>query len=313
MNGQHPRTTALPRLFGVLALLGLALSAVSCAVTGQMRPLLPILPSPTAVETVIESGATEVTFQELNEDPAAYRNQRILVSGSLAPIEPVECPQHNGHYTGPLIQWALVNDNLQMDARGFEPIIPLIRPGTTMTVEGIWRLYQGPLGCGKEPERGMAWYLETLRIVEPTAFFSSADPGVLLTQTPIEPGATLEVTPTPGGPTPPALETTPSLTITTTVTIGAPIPGTATVTGTPLATPTAPATAQGTAASSPTRQGTNPATPGGTQTGTPGTPTTTYTPEPPGSSTGTPNGYPGPPSPTPSPRPPPYPSPSPGP
>lgn len=307
MNRQHPRPSAFLRLLAAFAFLGLAVAAVSCAVTGQARPLLPLLPSPTAVETVIESGAIEVTFQELNADPAAYRNQRILVSGSLTPIEPMECPQHNGRYTGPPIQWALVNDNLQMDARGFEPVIPLVRPGATMTVEGIWRLYQGPLGCGKEPERATSWYLETLRIVEPSAFFSSTDPGVLITETPVEPGATLEVTPTPGGPTPPALETTPSVTITTTVTIGTSLPGTAAPTGTALATPTLPATGPGTAAPSPTRQGTIPATPGGTRTGTPGTPTPTYTAEPPGPSTGTPDGYPGPPSPTPSPTTDPYP------
>jgi hypothetical protein len=36
-----------------------------------------------------------------------------------------------------------------------------------MTVEGYWRLYEGPLGCGKNAPRAAIWYLEVLRIVEP--------------------------------------------------------------------------------------------------------------------------------------------------
>jgi hypothetical protein len=294
MSNQPRHAPVLLRLCGAFAILSLVWSAASCAVTGQARPLLPLFPSPTAVETVIEGGAVEVTFQELNEDPTAFRNRRILVSGSMTPIEPVECPQHNGHYTGPPIRWALVSDNLQMDARGFEPAIALVRPGTTMTVEGIWRLYRGPLGCGKEPERGTSWYLETLRIVEPLALFIPAGPGVPVAGTPVEPATIIEVSPTPGGPTSPSPETTPDAAVTTTATIGTPLPGTATPTGTALATPTLPATGEGTAAPSPTAQGTIPNTPGGTRTGTPGTPTPTYTAEPPGGATGTPDDYPGP-------------------
>jgi hypothetical protein len=308
MSNLQLRASAFQRRFTIgtaIMLLGLVLAAVSCAVTGQARPLLPVLPSPTAVDSLIEGEVIEVEFQELNEDPAAFLGRYIRVTGTLTPIEPEACHDDNGHYTGPLIQWALVNDNLQMDARGFEQVISLVRPGTTMTVEGIWRLYQGPLGCGKQPEQGMTWYLETIRIVEPNLLFIPAAPGTVLTETPLVPGVP-EATGTAGGTLPPTSALTPGTTATPTVTAGTPGGRTGTPTRTPLPTPTllpTPPTAQGTAAPAPTGQGTRTATPSGTTTGTP---PATFTAEPPGPSTGTPDGYPGGPTPTPSPTPDPY-------
>lgn len=306
MNEQYRCNTQRTRLLGLLALLGLLSSAVACAITGQTRPLLPILPSPTALPNIVDSEAIELTFAELNADPSAYRAQRLRVTGSFVPQEPEECPR-NANYTGPDIRWALINDNLQMDARGFERLVPLIDPGQTMTVEGIWRLYQGPLGCGKEPERGTAWYLETTRIVEPSTFLIVGEPGILVTPMPAgedgtaepEPTATGDESATPALPTPDGTLATP--------TIGIPSGGQpATPTRTPLPTPT---TSGETAVPAPTDEDTTPETPSTPITGTPpaGTPTVTYTAEPPGVVTSTPGGYPGQPSPTPQPTTNPYP------
>jgi hypothetical protein len=248
------------------------------------------------MQTIIENEVTELTFPELNADPSAYRNQLIRVTGALTPVESPQCPQQRSHYTGPVIQWALVNENLQMDARGFERVIPLIRPGTVMIVEGVWKLYQGPLGCGKEPERGTAWFLETLRIVEPATFALLATPagGVPLPTT-AAPAGTPDPLSTPDSavtitPLEPSVGTA-TMTPTFNATTGVRPP---TATGTALATPTSPPTAAGTPAPLPTGQATTPATPGGAATPTPaaGTPTLTYTPEPPGGATHTPGGYP---------------------
>ncbi len=50
---------------------------------------------------------------------------------------------------------------------GYEEVLKRLPDGLTMTVEGIWRQYDGPLGCGKEPGDGQAWYLQVERIISP--------------------------------------------------------------------------------------------------------------------------------------------------
>jgi len=127
------------------------------------RQLMPTLPSPTPATTMPDLELSNVSFAELNEDPLSYLNQSILVTGDYLPVDTANCLR----YTGPVIRWSLTSENLQLDAVGYERIVRLLPIGTTMTVEGVWRLYQGPLGCGKGPPEGSAWYLDVKKIVLP--------------------------------------------------------------------------------------------------------------------------------------------------
>ncbi len=126
--------------------------------------LLPILATPTADTSDGEVVApVPVTFTELNSDPLAYLNLPIQVSGAFLRLTPQSCAK----YSGPRPEWALVAEDLQLDVKGYERVVRILSPGAEMTVQGIWRLYQGPLGCGKGPEPGNAWYLQVQRIVQP--------------------------------------------------------------------------------------------------------------------------------------------------
>ncbi|MFN2277337.1 MAG: hypothetical protein ACK2UR_06945 [Candidatus Promineifilaceae bacterium] len=132
--------------------------------TSNSSGLLPILATPTIPQSDEEIVApVPVTFTELNSDPLAYLNLPIQVSGTYLRLDPQTCPR----YSGPLLAWAIVSEDLQLDVKGFERVVRILTPGTEMTLQGIWRLYQGPLGCGKGPEPGSAWYLQVLRIVQP--------------------------------------------------------------------------------------------------------------------------------------------------
>lgn len=224
-----------------------------------------------------------LTFVQLNADPAAFQNQYVQLQGAYLELPVPDCYP----YRGPLFVWSLadlatnVAQRLRVDAQGFEELIALAPEGTPITVEGLWRLYQGPLGCGKNAPREAVWYLEVLRIVAPNPF-----PGVLesprVTPAPEEEGeiditplATPTVSPTPD----PRLTPSPPLPATMT-------PG-MTPTPDPLLTPSNTPTATGTPdpAATPTAGGTTEATP------------TPPLEEPP---TATPEeGYPPPPSPTP--------------
>ncbi len=283
----------------VIVLIALAACRQAAPTRGELKPQ----PTPVAPLT-LAIGPTEVDFASLNREPNAYRLRLIRVSGALRRLPPADCaPQR-----GPGTRWALVNEGLRLDARGLEHILSLVPRDTVITVDGVWRLYDGPLGCGKEPPRGNAWYLEALRVVAPNPLpgfgpLPVVEPplGGSLGPPAVAPPATPDSleTATPG-PTP-----TPSVTASTTPT---PRPGTPTVTAlptitftptrpptrTPIPSATSPLSATPTASvtpgGSPTARPTSPG--GGIATATPGPPVATFTPVPP---------YPGPtprPSPT---------------
>lgn len=241
------------------------------------RPLKPLRATAVPANITLNGQPLLVNFDDLNDDPADYANLRVRVSGNYIRLPLPDCPLFNG----PRIQWGLVADGLQLNAQGFEAVVlPIVADNTQMTLEGIWRHYPGPAGCGKEPANGL-WYLEVEQIVQP-------NPLVAGTSTPV---AVLSVTPPPfqdatatiSGGQPPAIGTPiPNVTIVSTVVVGTPI-GSPTVAGTAVpGTPTSTTTSTATATAS--------ATPGvGTPTVTADTLTSTPTPSgTPGSGTSVP-------------------------
>lgn len=173
MNEEAENTTTWksdPRLryvLPVIVVLGLILLilaiAASCSSRDNGRGLKPFR----ATRTPQAAGANEdvltISFVDLNGDPAAYQNQRIRVTGDKMAILPSDCRL----YTGPMFIWGLIAEDLQLNSLGFEELVVRLPDGLTMTVEGIWRKYDGPLGCGKEPDDGVAWYLQVERIISP--------------------------------------------------------------------------------------------------------------------------------------------------
>ena len=144
------------------ALVILLLLALLLTRSGE-RPLKPNRPLATPVELNQNSQAILVTFDELNANPYAFHNQRIRITGSYTPQPKPDCTD----FKGLLIRWALINDNLQLNGYGFEKVLKLVPSGTTLTVEGIWRLYEGTVGCGKGSPQALIWYLQVERIVQP--------------------------------------------------------------------------------------------------------------------------------------------------
>jgi hypothetical protein len=300
----HSSNTGLFVITEIVLLIVVALIAVSVgrrnAAAVQLFPIRPTATTSASAGQPLQI----VTFEELNADPAAFLNHSIQVSGSFMPLPTPPCAR----YSGPDFRWALIADNLQLDALGFERLLGLLTQGTEMTVEGIWRLYEGPLGCGKGPARGTAWYLQVQRIVQPNPLVSTggtgglaiqnADPGLpsLLptvppTATPpatLEPTATVEELPT----VPPVIgEATATATLAgsgTAMPVGSVTPAVATATTDPAFTPDS---------NTPTPSITpgGPTPPGGA-TATPATPL-------PATATQSSGGYPGPATSTPDPGP----------
>lgn len=229
-----------------------------------------------------------VTFTDLQNDPEAFRDRPVRVSGALLKLPPPKCIPNSG----PVIEWALIAEELRLDAIGFERAIRLLADDTPITVDGVFRLYEGPLGCGKGAPEGSAWFLEVIRVVQPNPLVTMGGPlGVVAPSTTTSGGPLLP----PGSSVTPTNQSTPSGTGTPggvpTMTPTGGLPPTATVTpigGTPSTT------------SIPTATATSASTPQLTATSTRLTPTSTPTPTStrgPGSTptpTGTLGGYPSP-------------------
>lgn len=290
---QFNYTTLIWSALGVVAVVALIWLLTQFS-GDDSRPLLPILPTPTPRLLEYSGVATSLSFSELNSDPYAYINQPIQVSGSYTPLDPPTCDR----FSGPRISWALINENLQLEAVGYEPIVRLLAPGTRLTVQGIWRRYEGPAGCGKGPPRQQIWYLDVKKIVEPNPLVDAEGNPINLN---IDTGA--------GGAVPTADVTAtlqPSVTPSSTPEISPTVPG-----GTlPAGTPTETAVPGTLTPTLPTPTSTTPvgtAAPGATATDTAVTPTSTpsdgsqptTTPEPlPPTATRDAGGYPGNPTPT---------------
>jgi hypothetical protein len=217
----------------------LILLLVACQTQQSIKP---IRPTATPAGGVISGQPVLVTFTELESEPFRYLHQVIRVSGDYVRLPPPAC-----HYErGPRLRWALVAEGFRLDATGFEPILRLAPEGLPLTVDGIWRRYEGRLGCGKGAPSSTAWYLQVERIVHPNplpqfgAVTSPPPPALPDSPQPPLPDVTPEpVLPaesvTPAGSPPVAPPTaSPSPTPTTVV----PPPGTGTATIPPLITPT---------------------------------------------------------------------------
>ena len=157
---QEQRTPSFWLIAGVLAALLIIIWLIA---RNEGRPLKPIRPTIIPGQIDLVGQPVIVTFEQLNADPHAFHGQRIRVTGGYSPQPEPDC--HD--YSGPAIHWALISGGLQLNALGFKRVLQLIPAGALLTVDGVWTLYDGPLGCGKGPAPGQVWYLQVERIVQP--------------------------------------------------------------------------------------------------------------------------------------------------
>lgn len=208
-----------------------------------------------------------VTFATLNADPFTFINRVVRVTGVYRPPTPVGCFP----FAGPITNWLMVADGFELPVNGLAPVAEVAPDGLVVTIDGIWRKYEGPFGCGEDPAERTFWYLEANQLVSPNPLggefiaqppentIQGTIPPLGPTGTPSDPSLLLTVTLNPS-PSPFASgSTTPVPTITNTpFTIPTESP---TPSGGPTATPTATGTATLVTTPMPTSTGTITATP----------------------------------------------------
>lgn len=228
-NKKSKRTIlyGITAVFGILVLLFLLILLFS----NHSNRDLKLWRANNAALIIADGGdAFDVEFPTLNSNPANYQNQFIRVSGDYQRASLISC----ANPAGPTPRWSLINGDLSLEAIGFNDILRLVPAGTPMVVEGIWRRYSGPLGCGKG-QRAVVWYLETVRIISPNPL-TNYDGSIVYPDNPDGSPPLITATPTSTGESaPPEGTITPTATPTDSTT-----ESTATATNTPTTgTPTA--------------------------------------------------------------------------
>ncbi len=227
---------------------------------------------------------------DLAANPAFYTDGYIQLTGQYDRLPRLVCGSKA--YPSPA-SWGLAGSGFMARAKGFDDLLQnLAVRGLTMTVNGFWRQWHGPIGCGKNAQQQTIWYLEVTEIVSPSPLVKAtltpvgAQPVALVTATAV-PDTSSPANPLPVSPpneggdeggdtavTPPTPTATPTFIISVTT---ASTPGsTATPTGggspnQPI-TPTAAPTSAGTAVSS------TPGSSTGSTAGSAATPTPPPTP-----------------------------------
>jgi hypothetical protein len=135
------------------------------ACSSRQGTLKPIATVENEVGGRISAQPILATFSELQADPQYFRDRQIRVTGNFILPNLPDCQP----YSGPVASWALVSEELRLDTVGFDMLLGLAPEGLSLTVDGFFRQYEGPSGCGKEPKPSIVWYLEVTKIVQPNS------------------------------------------------------------------------------------------------------------------------------------------------
>lgn len=149
-------------LYQPLFLLGLLIwGMVGCQATVDTTPTAEGNPVPLTVNREVYT----IAFSELAAAPEAYEGYHLQLTGQYKPLPTLVCAENP--YPSPAT-WGLVADGLLAYAGGYTQLRALAPTGLTMTVEGQWRHWQGPVGCGKQAAQQEIWYLAVTNVVSPS-------------------------------------------------------------------------------------------------------------------------------------------------
>ena len=156
----------MARLWLVVALFALT-TLIACRdqapETTEPAPPPPLDQRPIQAETV--------SLLTLVRNPDSFENNYIQLSGIYQPLPLLVCEAdvHRSPAT-----WALLEGDIEVLASGFDSELrKLADPGLGLVVQGQWRQWEGPVGCGRRVPNQQLWYLEVTSIVSPNPLLAA--------------------------------------------------------------------------------------------------------------------------------------------
>jgi hypothetical protein len=101
----------------------------------------------------------------LVRNPSALEDQYLELAGNYKQL-PIQVCAGESHSSP--IGWHLAMGDLEIPASGFEQQLrDLVEDGLPMVVEGRWKQWEGPVGCGRRVPVQQIWYLAVTEIISP--------------------------------------------------------------------------------------------------------------------------------------------------
>lgn len=106
-----------------------------------------------------------LTLEDVLFNPVAYEGARIQVNGRYKKLPVRVC---EGQRFDSPASWSITDGERILFLDGFEGQIRQLLPEQiTVEVSGIWRRWNGPMGCGKEAIRSEVFYLDVRNVISP--------------------------------------------------------------------------------------------------------------------------------------------------
>ena len=138
------------------------------ACTGNQRPTPTPFPQNAATEQALTAATPqEITITDLATDPEAYANTFLEISGRYRRLPLLVC--NTDPYPAPATWQLQAEDGSFIAVGGLDSQVRSLLPNDlTMTVAGVWQLFEGPVGCGKNAASTQIWYLKVSNILSPS-------------------------------------------------------------------------------------------------------------------------------------------------
>lgn len=150
----------------LLCLLVLLTLAIAC--NGEQRAT----PTPFSADMATEEavnlvGPQAISITDLATDPEAFNNSFVKITGRYHRLPLLICK--TDPHPAPATWQLQAEDGSLVAIGGFDSQVRSLLPtDLTMTVAGVWQLFDGPVGCGKNASTAKIWYLKASDILSPS-------------------------------------------------------------------------------------------------------------------------------------------------
>ncbi len=147
---------------GLIVLCLVSIIALSACQSEEQEP---VISSPVATIAGKPLQPVSVSPLTLVRNPSALENQYIELAGNYKRL-PIQVCAGESHSSP--IGWYLAMGDLEIPASGYDQQLrDLVEDGLPMVVEGRWKQWEGPVGCGRRVPVQQIWYLVVTEIISP--------------------------------------------------------------------------------------------------------------------------------------------------